>query len=610
MMKVFFRDIFFLFSRRDLFRFLILVWLLIFGTVIELVSLGSVPLFAGILTGSGADTVLMRHLQHFFAFFDGGEDFAFQIRVSSLIFLGLFAFRTIYLYLSYSLQQRILKNRCIELGSRIFSAYMAAPYSFLLRRNSQELVNSVVTESDRVVNRVLGSCINLLRSLVVMLGVVLMLIVYTPLITVFALFSLLFFAGGYLLWNRQKTRRYGEKEALNRKAAMEVVSEGIGGFKEIRIVGCGEYFRSRLHRALEKVSSSQRWLEVNQSILWPYLELVTVGVLVVSTLLALEFSRQEFAAIAPMMALFAVALFRLKGYVTESMLNFTTLRYNLVSVNLVCRDLRALPSGIGDTCQKKSQLAGAAGFLDQISIENLDFYYEQATYPALQGISFRIPRGSSVALVGATGSGKSTLLDLLLGLLEPSSGRILADGRDIRENLSWWQGQIGYVPQQIFLLDDSIRANIAFGVPEAEIDEERLRQAIRAAQLDEFIKELPESDRTGLGERGIRISGGQRQRVGVARALYRNPAVLVFDEATSALDTLTEEALSQAIETLRGDHTVIVVAHRLSTVQKADRLFFFERGKLLANGSFTELCEANASFRAMATGMPARPDAG
>jgi len=194
-------------------------------------------------------------------------------------------------------------------------------------------------------------------------------------------------------------------------------------------------------------------------------------------------------------------------------------------------------------------------------------------------------------------------LDILLGLLEPSSGRILLDGRDIQENLLSWQAQIGYVPQQIFLLDDSIRANIALGVSDNEIDEESLKQAICAAQLEEFVRSLPDGDKTGLGERGIRISGGQRQRIGVARALYRNPSVLFFDEATSALDTLTEEALTNAIEALRGDHTVIVVAHRLTTVQKADRLFFLDGGCLVASGTFAELCAANPSFKAMAMGM-------
>ena len=221
-MRAFFRDFFFLFSRKDLFRFTILVWLLILGTVIELVSLGAVPVFVGILTRSGSETVLMRYLQSFFEHFDVGGDYAFQIRWSSLLFLGLFIFRTLYLYFSYSLQQRILKNRYVELGSRIFAAYMAAPYSFMLRRNSQDLVNSVVVESDRVVNRVLGSGINLLRSLVVMLGVVLMLIFYTPLITIFAFTSLLYCGAASCIGIGRKTHFMEEAEAEKSEVAMEV----------------------------------------------------------------------------------------------------------------------------------------------------------------------------------------------------------------------------------------------------------------------------------------------------------------------------------------------------------------------------------------------------
>jgi ABC-type multidrug transport system fused ATPase/permease subunit len=599
-MKSFFDDLFFLFSRNDLFRFSLLLLLLVLGTFVELFSLATVPLFVGILTDSGGESAVMRLLQDFFLQFEGGADYAFQIRWSSLAFVALFAFRALYLYLSCSLQQRILKNRCVELGSRIFSAYMAAPYTFLLRGNSQDMVNNVIVESDRLVNRVLGPVINLLRALVVMGGVVAMLLFYTPLITLFALTSLLIFGGGYLHWNRQNNKRHGEAEAASRKEAMSVVAEGIGGFKEIRISGCGEFFRSRLHAALEKVCASQRWLEVDQTILWPFLELVTVTVLVVSTMLALGFAEQEFASFAPAMALFAVALFRLKGYVTEAILNFSMLRYNLISMDIICRDLRTL-QGAGDSavCSLSKRLDTPV-FREQVCVENLEFSYDNTVLPALQDVSLSIARGSSVALVGATGSGKSTLLDLLLGLLEPTQGRILVDGCDIRENLAGWQSQIGYVPQQIFLLDQSLRANVALGVPENEIDEARLRQAIRAAQLEEFVSGLPDGDRTRIGERGVRLSGGQRQRIGVARALYGNPAILVFDEATSALDTLTEEALTEAVERLRGDHTVIVVAHRLTTVQKADCLFFLEKGKLIASGSYEQLCEKNADFRAMA----------
>ncbi len=599
LMKSFFADLSFLFSRRDLFRFLVLVLLLVLGTFVELFSLAAVPLFVGVLTGHGGESLLMRHLQSFFLLFEGGADRAFQIRCCSLFFVALFAFRALYLYLSCSLQQRILKNRCIELGSRIFSAYMAAPYAFLLRGKSQDMVNNVVVEPDRLINRVLGSGINLLRSLVVMGAVVAMLLLYTPLITLFALTALLLFGGGYLYWNRQSNKRHGETEAECRKEAMALVAEGFGGFKEIRISGCGEFFRSRLHGALEKICASQRWLEVNQTILWPFLELVTVVVLVVSTIMALGFSAHEFASIAPAMALFAVALFRLKGYVTEAILNFSMLRYNLVSVEIICRDLRTLQDLGGGKSQALPKPAAASAFQECICVEQLDFSYDNTLLPALQGVTLSIPRGSSVGLVGATGSGKSTLLDLLLGLLEPTKGRILVDGRDIRENLPGWQSQIGYVPQQIFLLDQSIRANIAFGVPDADIDETRLWQAIKAAQLEEFISELPNGERSSLGERGVRLSGGQRQRIGVARALYRNPAILVFDEATSALDTLTEKAMTEAIEKSRGERTVIIVAHRLTTVQKSDCIFFLEKGRLVDNGSFEELCEKNETFREM-----------
>ncbi|MFA6930916.1 MAG: ABC transporter transmembrane domain-containing protein, partial [Lentisphaeria bacterium] len=371
-MKAFFRDMVFLFSRRDILRFLLLVCLLVVGTGIELISLAAVPIFVGILTRSGGETVLMQQLQHFFQHFGWG-DYAFQLRLSSLFFLALFAFRTLYLYGSYSLQERILNNRCVELGSRIFSAYMSASYRFLLQRNSQDLVKSVVVDSDRVVNRVLGPLINLLRSLIVMFGVVIMLLIYTPLITGFALFSLLLFAGGYLYWNRQNTRRHGEADAENRKVAMAAVAEGIGGFKEIQVGGCKIFFITRLHRALEKICASQRWLSVSQLIMWPYLELVTISVLVVSTLMALGFAQQNFSAIAPVMALFAVALFRLKGYVTDCMLNYTMLRYNLVSVNLVCRDLRTLQQENFESCPRRSDGQVALPFQKNIHIEKVDF---------------------------------------------------------------------------------------------------------------------------------------------------------------------------------------------------------------------------------------------
>jgi ABC-type multidrug transport system fused ATPase/permease subunit len=224
-----------------------------------------------------------------------------------------------------------------------------------------------------------------------------------------------------------------------------------------------------------------------------------------------------------------------------------------------------------------------------ITIENLSFSYETASTQALTGVSIDIARGEAVGLVGPSGSGKSTLVDILLGLLEPTSGRVLVDGDDIHDNLRGWQDQIGYVPQSIFLTDDTLRRNVAFGLPKDQIDHDAVKSAIRSAQLEDFVASLPDGLDTIVGERGVRLSGGQRQRIGIARALYHNPDVLVLDEATSSLDTETEHGVMQAVQALQGEKTVIIVAHRLSTVEYCDRLYRLENARIVDEGTFSEV---------------------
>jgi ATP-binding cassette, subfamily B, bacterial PglK len=235
-------------------------------------------------------------------------------------------------------------------------------------------------------------------------------------------------------------------------------------------------------------------------------------------------------------------------------------------------------------------------------IESRDVYYN---YPnsdeqALNGVSFAIPKGHAVGFVGESGAGKTTVVDLLLGLMEPTSGEILVDGKNIHENLSAWQKNIGYIPQSIYLADETLRSNIAFGLPEKEIDDEKVLQALELAQLKVLVDRLPDGLDTILGENGTRLSGGQRQRVGIARALYHEPEVLVMDEATSALDNLTELEITKAIEALKGDRTVIMIAHRLTTVEKCDLLYLMKNGKITASGTYDELVDTNKEFRRMA----------
>jgi ATP-binding cassette, subfamily B, bacterial PglK len=275
------------------------------------------------------------------------------------------------------------------------------------------------------------------------------------------------------------------------------------------------------------------------------------------------------------------------------MKNFNDIRYGRAALDDVQADLRRpVPPLPTDT--------RPLPFLDRVVVEDVTFAYEGTDTPAVEGIDLEIRRGQSLGIVGATGAGKSTLVDLLIGLSTPTAGRITIDGVDLRGNEPAWHRQLGMVSQEMFLLDDTLRRNIALGLPDDEIDDARIGHAVRLAQLEDFVSGLPEGLETYVGERGVRVSGGQRQRIAIARALYPRPEVLILDEGTSALDNLTEAALIEALAQLHEDHTIITIAHRLSSVQDHDNIVFLRDGRIEATGTFDELIERSVAFQRMA----------
>lgn len=278
--------------------------------------------------------------------------------------------------------------------------------------------------------------------------------------------------------------------------------------------------------------------------------------------------------------------------------HFSHLRHSLVSVEPLHHDLQALAGQASATPRGAKTIVPR----ERIALKNVTFTYNGLADPALRAIEVDIPVGSAVAFVGSTGAGKSTLVDVLLGLLEPEQGAVMVDDTDIRAigAIGRWQSAIGYVPQSIYLLDDTIRRNIALGVEDEAIDEPALREAIRVAQLESFIARQPQGLDTPVGERGVRLSGGERQRIGIARALYHDPSIIVFDEATSALDNTTERAVIEAVEQLRGRRTIIMIAHRLTTVKDCDRLYYLKQGAIEAEGDFEMLTNSHDEFRRMA----------
>ena len=464
-----------------------------------------------------------------------------------------------------------------QLSQRLFAAYLRQPYTFHLQRNSAQLIRNVTGEVG-MFTEALVSGLNIGTELLVLAGISALLLAVEPVGTLIAVLVLGAAAWIFYLVMRARLVRWGAARQLHDGLRLQHLHQGLGGAKDVKLLGRERNFldQYRLHNAQSaRVSQLQAMLQMLPR-LW--LELLAVTGLA-TLVIAMLAQGRDMGTVVPTLGLFAAAAFRLMPSVNRVLASAQTLRFCLPVVGTLREELKLAAA---TPASPPRQPAGAGGPRDEIRLANVRYRYPSGATPALDDVSLRIARGEAVGFVGPSGSGKSTLVDVVLGLLTPEAGRVLVDGADIQRDLRAWQDQIGYVPQSIYLTDDTLRRNVAFGLPDAEIDEAAVRRAIRAAQLDEFVAGLPKGLDTMVGERGIRLSGGQRQRIGIARALYHDPAVLVLDEATSALDTATEHGVMEAVTALQGAKTVLIVAHRLSTVAHCDRLYRLEQGRIAA----------------------------
>ena len=382
----------------------------------------------------------------------------------------------------------------------------------------------------------------------------------------------------------------------HRGMSNKAVLEGLSGVKDARVLGREEGFMARFRASNWKLAQAQFFKEMVFGIQRPIYETITViGVLGLALVLTAKDESME--SIIAVLALFAAATYRMMPTFRELINQVNTLRYHIVSVDPVYDDMMQLRNVL----EKQADPAlPPMPFQHDIVLEQVSFAYPERYEKVLDQIDMQIKRGQAVAIVGESGSGKTTLVDALLGLLKIDGGSIRVDGRDIYGDTRAWQRNIGYIPQTIYLTDDTLKRNVAFGLNDEAIDETLFRQAIAAARLEELIDKLPEREHTRIGERGVRLSGGQRQRVGIARALYHNPQLLIMDEGTSALDNITEKYVIDAIEHLKGDRTIIMIAHRLSTVKNCDVICLMEHGRITDTGTYEELLKRNARFREMA----------
>jgi ATP-binding cassette, subfamily B, bacterial PglK len=483
------------------------------------------------------------------------------------LFLALLAWRQTYFV--FGLQE--------HLSQRLFATYLHQPYTFHLQRNSAKLIQNTISEAGAFSNCVVVPAITLVTESLVLSCLCVLLLIIEPVGTLLIVTVLGTAAGAFHRLTRRRIAVWGESRQHHEGLRFQHLQQGLGGVKEVNLLGRQSEFleQYRVHNAQNaRVGRMQSTLQQLPRLFLELLAVTGLAILVGSMLA----QGRPLDAVLPTLALFAAAAFRLMPSVNRMLSAVQLLRFGLPVTNTLHAELQlARPKAAGARHPIEP-------FRETLELNEVTYIYPGAAVAALDRVSLAVRRGDTVGLVGSSGAGKSTLVDVLLGLLTPCSGEVRLDGKDIQHAVRNWQDQIGYVPQSTFLTDDSLRRNIAFGVPNERIDEVSVQRAIASAQLEEFVNGLPQGLDTPVGERGIRLSGGQRQRVAIARALYHDPAVLVLDEATSSLDTATERSVMDAVHALQGTKTILIVSHRLTTVEKCDRVYRLERGRVVGEG--------------------------
>uniref|UniRef100_UPI0040477A97 ABC transporter ATP-binding protein n=1 Tax=Algoriphagus sp. TaxID=1872435 RepID=UPI0040477A97 len=567
------KKLIYIFSKDQKKQLIIIGILLLIGMIFEMAGLGVlIPALGVILNPNIAEKYpSLNPLIEFLGNPNSDKLVIYGLSLLVIVYFTKIGFLT---YLSWR-QSKFSSRLGAELTSSLFKGYMTQPYSFHLQRNSSQLIKNIQTEIGQFTT-LSQAVIFLTIELSVILGSALMLILLDPIgaisISVFLLLSSMTFhrltKNKLLIWGQQ---RQDYDSSINKH-----LIQGLSAIKDVKIFGKENFFLEKYDTPnflKAKIFTNQVTLQQLPRLYLEFLSIIGLAGLVIIKII----QNKPLDLMIPTLGVFVAAAFRMLPSVNRILSSIQGIKFTKPAVDILYHEFHL----ISNTKNIGTSENGKLNFDSEIRITNLSFKYEDSNYEALSDISLMIKHGESVGFLGPSGSGKSTLVDLFLGLHSLDNGQITVDGINIQECIRQWQNQIGYVPQTIYLIDDSILQNVAFGIPEDEIDLKSVKSAIIAAQLNEFIQTLPEGINTFVGERGVRLSGGQRQRIGIARALYHNPSILVLDEATSALDYETEKEVMEAVNAFQGQKTLIIVAHRLSTLENCDRLYQLERGKII-----------------------------
>ncbi len=539
--------------------------------------------------------------------------FEFQSQYSFLVALGVLSFTVI--IVASALQ--ILKtwavvtfsmNRMHSISIRLLEMYLSQPYAFFLNRHSGEMSPKVLAEVEQVVQRFLRPAAELIASTLTVVAVVALLLWVNPVVaaSAFVILGTVYLMISYSV--RRFVRRMGVIRLSANRQRFRMAHEALTGIKDIKLLGKEPNYLDRFSEPSERMVGAQVSMSLASSLPPLFMQaLMLGGVLFLCVILIdpMTFSSGAvLGGLLPLLGVFAFAGQRLLPELSKIYSHYLEMLGGAPAVQAIYADL---VQNIGRQRLERTE-AAPLGLRTKLELAEVSFCYPNADKPGLIEVSLSISAGEKIGIVGSTGAGKTTLADVFLGLLEPDTGDLICDGVKITPvNLRAWMRSVGYVPQDIFLTDATIAENIALGISSENIDLAKIRTAAKIARIDDFVThELPDQYKTHIGERGIRLSGGQRQRIGIARALYHDADLIVFDEATSALDNLTESEVMLAIDALHGDKTVLMIAHRLSTVKRCDRIIVLDQGSVVGCDSWEVLMKENDSFRKIATGTEAQ----
>lgn len=584
-------------QRKHLFLLQFLVILMSFAEIISVFSIGPFMALIGNIDQLNGD----GYLAQIYKFFGSPNQNNFVITVG-LIVIAILILAT--LLSTFTLWRLAMYGARIgaDLGNRLFRYYMSETWLFHAQANSSDLINKISVETTRLTGSIILQLMYLNSKLMLALFLSLTIFIFNPYV---AFFGALIFSLAYIFIFKLAKKQLalnGKKISEENKLRLQLMSEGFGGIKEILLLGRQQQFNKRFSEASHNFFNAWGNSQVLSSVPRYFMELIAFSSAVLFVMFLIIFYQGNLSSILPMISIYALAGFKLLPAFQQIYFSISTIQGNMASLENLKIDLQSSEKGALSDESNLGTLKHEENieFFSSIQLSNVTFSFPEASEPIISNLTIKFPKNNVIGMVGPSGSGKSTIIDILMGLIEPDSGFLNYDENILQPNQKRaYQNKIGFVSQTIYLADTSIRQNIAFGLTPQNIKDKKIDAAIKLANLEGVIKSLPQGINTLVGERGIQLSGGQRQRIGIARALYNDPEILVFDEATSSLDGLTEKLIMDAIDSFAGKKTIILIAHRLSTVKKCNLIYFIDKGRIADEGTYQYLIANNSSFKKM-----------